>query len=183
MLIYFQLVGPLQTECSGTWVKLQTCLSTIWISICRFCTKCETGLWIPNDDVVACLKSQKIDWIPLCLAIWNIITDRLYLRRNRTRCLITTNFSCYHSSTNKSANLPKRQAIAGRRTVRLLLVLNDAHRPINNPTVKIAIRANKRPYCQETPQQIRLPSHTTMEIYVFITMTHHFSYIFLMELW
>ena len=36
------------------------------------------------------------------------------------------------------ANLPKRRAIAGQRTVGLLLVLNDAHKPINNPTVRIA---------------------------------------------
>ena len=41
------------------------------------CVKSEKRLWIPNDDVVVCLKSQKIDWIPLCLAIWNIITDRM----------------------------------------------------------------------------------------------------------
>ena len=47
-------------------------------------------------------------------------------------------FSYNHSNTNKFANLPKRQAIAGQRTVRLLLVLNDAHNPINNPTVQIA---------------------------------------------
>ena len=32
----------------------------------------------------------------------------------------------------------KRQAIAGQRTVGLLLVLNDAHNPVNNPTVQIA---------------------------------------------
>ena len=32
----------------------------------------------------------------------------------------------------------KRQAIVGQRTVMLLLVLNDAHNPINNPTVQIA---------------------------------------------
>ena len=38
----------------------------------------------------------------------------------------------------KSANLPERQAIAGQRTVTLFLVLNDAHNPINNPTVQIA---------------------------------------------
>ena len=43
-----------------------------------------------------------------------------------------------HLSPNKSANLPKRQAIAGQRTVRLLIVLNDAQNPINNPTVQIA---------------------------------------------
>ena len=43
----------------------------------------------------------------------------------------------FHSSTNKSANLPKRQAIAGQHAVKLLFVLNDAHNPINNPTVQI----------------------------------------------
>ena len=50
------------------------------------------------------------------------------------------NFSYNHSSTNDSANLciPKRQAIACQHTVKLLLVLNDAHNPINNPTVQIA---------------------------------------------
>ena len=47
-------------------------------------------------------------------------------------------FSYNHSSTKKSANLPKRQAIVGQRTVKLLLVLYDAHSPINNPTVQIA---------------------------------------------
>ena len=43
----------------------------------RLCIKWEKRLWLPNDDVVACLKSQKIDRIPLCLATWNIITDRM----------------------------------------------------------------------------------------------------------
>ena len=33
---------------------------------------------------------------------------------------------------------PKRRAIAGQRTVGLLLVLNNAHKPINNPPVRIA---------------------------------------------
>ena len=32
----------------------------------------------------------------------------------------------------------KRQAMAGQRTAKLLLVLNDAHNHINNPTVQIA---------------------------------------------
>ena len=50
----------------------------------------------------------------------------------------TTYFPCNHSSTNKAANLPKRQASAGQRTMRLLLALNDAHNPINKPTVQIA---------------------------------------------
>ena len=40
------------------------------------CLKCEKRLWIPNDEVVGCLKSQKTDWILLSLAIW-IITDRM----------------------------------------------------------------------------------------------------------
>ena len=62
----------------------------------------------------------------------------MYPQQNRTRCLNASYFSYNHSSSNKSANLPKRQAIAGQRTVRLLLVLNDAHNPINNPTVQIA---------------------------------------------
>ena len=38
----------------------------------------------------------------------------------------------------QSAHLPKRQAIVGQRTVRLLLVLDDAHNSIDNPTVQIA---------------------------------------------
>ena len=38
-------------------------------------------------------------------------------------------FSYNHSSTNKSANLG---------TMKLLLVLYDAHNPINNPTARIA---------------------------------------------
>ena len=46
---------------------------------------------------------------------------------------------------------------------------------------KSPIRANKMPYCQETPQPIIVPSHTTV-IYVLITVTHHFSNIFLVEL-
>ena len=57
------------------------------------------------------------------------------------------NFSYNHSSTNKSANLSKRQDIAGQRTVKLMLVLNGAHDLINNPTVQIADRANKTTYC------------------------------------
>ena len=48
---------------------------------------------------------------------------------------------------------------------------------------KSTIRANKTPYCQETIQPIGVPSHTTVEIYVFITMTHHFRNIFLVEVW
>ena len=35
-------------------------------------------------------------------------------------------------------NLPKGQAIAGQRTVKLLVVLNDAHSHINDQTVQIA---------------------------------------------
>ena len=41
------------------------------------CLKCEKRLGIPDDDVVACLKSQNTDWIPLSLAIWNIMADRM----------------------------------------------------------------------------------------------------------
>ena len=41
------------------------------------CIKCEKRLWIPDDDVVACLKSQNIGCIPLRLAIWNIVTYRM----------------------------------------------------------------------------------------------------------
>ena len=48
---------------------------------------------------------------------------------------------------------------------------------------KSPIRAKKTPYCQETPQPIDVLSYTTMEIYVLITMTQHFSNIFLVELW
>ena len=47
---------------------------------------------------------------------------------------------------------------------------------------KLPIRANKTPHCQETPQPMGVLSHTTMEIYVFITMTHDFSNIFIVEL-
>ena len=97
------------------------------------CIKSEKRLWIPNDDVVACLKSQK-KW--LNKAVFGHMEH--YNRSNADRCLNTTYFSYNHSSTNKSANLPKRQAIAGQRTVKLLLVLNDAHNPINNPTVQVA---------------------------------------------
>ena len=43
------------------------------------CIKCEKRLWITNDDVVACVKSQKIEWMPLRLAIWNIIKYRMYV--------------------------------------------------------------------------------------------------------
>ena len=62
----------------------------------------------------------------------------MHLQQNRTRCLNATYFSHNHSSTNESANLSQRQAIAGKRTVKLLLVFNDAHSPIINPTVQIA---------------------------------------------
>ena len=48
---------------------------------------------------------------------------------------------------------------------------------------KSPIRANKTLYCQETPQPIGVPSHAAIEIYVLITMTHHFSNIFLVEIW
>ena len=61
-----------------------------------------------------------------------------YFRQTRTKCLNTTHFSYNHSSAHKSANLPIILAIAGQRTVRSLLVLNDAHNPFNNPTVQIA---------------------------------------------
>ena len=127
------------------------------------CIKCEKRLRIPNDDVVACLKSQIIDWIPLCLAIWNIIADRMYLRQNHTWCLNTIYFSHNHSNTNKSANLLKRQAIAGQRTVKLSLIINDAHNPNNNPTVLIADPRKKTPYCQEIPQLIGVPFPTKMD--------------------
>ena len=88
--------------------------------------------------MVACVKSLNIDWKPLRLATWNIIIYRMQLQQNRTRCLNAASFSYNHSITNKCTNLPKRRAIAGQRTVGLLLVLNDAHNPINNPTVRIA---------------------------------------------
>ena len=45
------------------------------------------------------------------------------------------------------------------------------------------IRANKTPNGQETTQPIGVPSYTTMEMYVLITMTHHLSNIFLVGLW
>ena len=48
---------------------------------------------------------------------------------------------------------------------------------------KSPIRANKTHHCQDTPQPIGVPSHTVMEIHVLIAMTHHFSNIFLVELW
>ena len=101
------------------------------------CVKCEKRLWIPNNDVVAYLKPQKLARILQRLAIFNIIPYRMQPQQNRTRCLNATYFSYNHSSPNKSANLPKRQAIAGQRTVGVLLVLNDAHNPINNLTIQI----------------------------------------------
>ena len=91
--------------------------------------------WIPNNDVVVCLKSQKLTAASGHIQhhnISNVSPTESYKMSERSI------FSCNHSSPNKSANLPKRQAIAGQRTVRLLLVLNDAHNPINNPTVQIA---------------------------------------------
>ena len=122
--------------------------------------------------------------IPLCLAMWNIVIDRMQLRQNRTRCLNITYFSYSHPmhfSTKKSANLTKRHAIA----VKLLLVLNDAHNPINNPTVQITDprKPNTLLPGNSTTDRISVPSHTTMEIYVLITMRHHFSNKFLEELW
>ena len=83
----------------------------------------------------------------------------------------------------QAANLSKRYAIAGQRTVKLLLVLNDAHNPINNPTVQIA-----DPHKQNN---ILLGNYKTnrritmMEMYVLIAMTHHFCNMnmFLLELW
>ena len=117
--------------------------------------------------MVASLISQKIDWILPCLAIWDIITDRMLLRQNRTKCMNTTYFSYHHSSTNKSVNLLKRQAIADQHTVKLLLVLNDSS---TTQLYLSTIRANKTPNCRETPQLIDVPSLTTMEINVFITI-------------
>ena len=139
-----------------------------------------TRKMFPFDDVIM----QKIDWIPLCLAMWNIVIDRMQLRQNRTRCLNITYFSYSHPmhfSTKKSANLTKRHAIA----VKLLLVLNDAHNPINNPTVQITDprKPNTLLPGNSTTDRISVPSHTTMEIYVLITMRHHFSNKFLEELW
>ena len=37
--------------------------------------------------------------------------------------------------------------------------------------------------CQKTTQPIGVPSYTTMEMYVLITMIYHFSNIFLLGLW
>ena len=133
-LFQANLNSPLFGKFRGLWTKEQfydkheTDLSI----------KCEKRLWMTNDDGVACVKSQKIDGIPLRLAIWNIIIYRMWLQQNRTRCLNAKYISYNHSSTNKSANLPKRRTIAGQRTVGLLLVLNEVHNPINNPTVRIA---------------------------------------------
>ena len=59
-------------------------------------------------------------------------------QQNRARRLNVTYFSYNHSSSNKSAKLSKRQALAGQRTVKLLLVFDNAHNPINNPAVQIA---------------------------------------------
>ena len=44
-------------------------------------------------------------------------------------------------------------------------------------------RTNKTPYYQETTHPIGVLSHTSMGIYVLITMTHHFSHKLLVELW
>ena len=127
--------------------------------------------------MVACLKSQKLDRIPLRFAIFNIITYQMLPQQNRTRCLNETYFSYNHSSPNKSANLPRRQAIAGQRTVRLLLVLNDAHNPINNPTVQIAdpgkqktlllrnYTTNRRAISQRWRCMFLSPWHTILAIY------------------
>ena len=41
---------------------------------------------------------------------------------------------------------------------------------------KPPIRANKTSYCEETTQPLGVPSHPTIEIWVLITMTHHFRY-------
>ena len=117
------------------------------------CMKREKRLWIPSDDVGACQKSQKIYWIPLCLAIWNLLqiecsSDRIIWKQH--------SFSYSHLSTNKSANLPIRQAIAGQHRVRLLLVLNDAHNLINNPTVQIP---------DPRKQNILLPGKIVKKIY------------------
>ena len=90
-------------------------------------------------------------------------------QQNRTRCL---NAAYYignnHSSANKSANLPKREAIAGQRTVKLLLVLNDAHNPINNPTVQIVDARKQNPLLPGnyiTDHDGRTISHHDEDIY------------------
>ena len=59
------------------------------------------------------------------------------------------------------------------------------YQKLQNIKNKSPIRLNKTPYCQEPPppQPIGVPSHTTMEIYVLITMKHYFSNIFHVEIW
>ena len=85
-------------------------------------------------------------------------------------------FERNHSSSSKSANLPKRQAIAGQRTVRLLLVLNDAHNPINNCTNRrsgqtkhlIAKKLHNQKACHLTQRwrcMVLSPWYTTLAIY------------------
>ena len=83
-----------------------------------------------------------------------------------------TYFSYNHSSTNTSANLPKRQAIAGQHTVKLLLVLKDAHNPINNPNVQIAnLRKQNALLLGTYTTDNRTISHHDADMYVLITMS------------
>ena len=63
------------------------------------------------------------------------------------------------------------------------ILIMDAHNPIKNLLYKSPIRANKVHYCQETTQPIAVSSHTTMEIYVLITMVYNFSNLLLVQLW
>ena len=78
----------------------------------------------------------------------------------------------------QAANLSKRYAIAGQHTVKLLLVLNDAHNPINNPTVQIADPRKQNTILLGNYQTNRRT--TMMEMYVLIAMTHQFCNMFLL---
>ena len=95
------------------------------------CIKSEKRLWIPNDDMIACLKSQKLTEYR---CVWPYGTLK-QIECSSGRIVQDVWTQHISPTTIRAHNTP---AIAGQRTGKLLLVLNDAHNSINNPTVQIA---------------------------------------------
>ena len=142
------------------------------------CIKSEKRLWIPNDDMIACLKSQKLTEYR---CVWPYGTlKQIECSSGR---IVQDVWTQHISPTTIRAPTHLLSQVSVQGSYCLFWMM---HTTLSITLLyKSPIRANKTPYCQETPQPIGVPSHIVMEIYVLIAITHHFSNIFLYipELW
>ena len=143
---------------------------------------------IVNNTVIQHVKTTQLDAPPtskLCstvnipnkqtchMCVWHDMWKYLHVympRQHTLLCAIPTAVCQWTVNVVNCQNVRPRRC---KQTLFTLLLVSNAT-PIENITIQ---------FVHKNTPNATVPSHTTMEIYVLITMTYHFSNIVLMELW